>query len=164
MQEKLGYLIVEDKRVSYNINIYSKYTIITGFSGIGKSHLLDTIARAFDLREDSEDMFSRLYKIESNFDIVILDNTMASQVVQGSYTWTRYLETMYKSGTLFCIDEDFRDLYTFDFQKAMMVSENYFLIICRNPLKFIPYSVYDIYKLELSDNGAYHYNSNDYVK
>lgn len=159
MRKRLGYLNISDSKTEYRINIYSKFTIITGFSGVGKTHLINTIAEAFRVYARSKDMFYQFYKFESNFIVNVLDESVIARFASSTQNWLEFLSSEFKRGSLLCIDEDFEDLYTFDFQNALMNFDGYFIICCRNNLKFIPYSVYDIYKLELSNNGAYHFNS-----
>ena len=104
MRRQLGYLNISDSKTEYRINIYSKFTIITGFSGVGKTHLINTIAEAFRVYARSKDMFYQFYKFESNFIVNVLDDSVITRFASSTSNWLEFLSSEFKRGSLFCID------------------------------------------------------------
>ena len=60
----------------------------------------------------------------------------------------------YKDSIIF-FDEDYSFIFTKDFAEAIRDSSNYYVIITRQPLNYIPYSINEIYGIRTS--GKYHF-------
>lgn len=161
MKQRIGYLNLYARDVAYNISIYNKYTVITGFSGIGKSQLLIKLRDIFKATNNLK-VYSPIYKIRSSKPVSIIDNSFSQIKLTSQRSWIEALYWAFKPDTIICIDEDFEDLYTFDFQQAMIEFDALFIIICRDRLRFIPYGIEDIFRLQLAESGDYHFNQNIY--
>lgn len=161
MKQRIGYLNLYARDVAYNISIYNKYTVITGFSGIGKSQLLIKLREIFNATNNLK-VYSPIYKIQSSKSVSIIDSSFSQIKLTSQRSWIEALYWAFKPDTIICVDEDFEYLYTHDFQQAMIEFDALFIIICRDRLRFIPYGIEDIFRLQLAESGDYHFNQNIY--
>lgn len=147
----LNEVVVKDYRsgVSYRFNIVSKYTIICGDSGTGKSVLIDMIRRATVLANKRSKRPA--YSIYSRFNFAVLTDDSSALG-----NWRVVLDNA-RSDTVVCIDEDFSDLLDLEFQKAVTTSEALFIIVSRKSLIGIPYGVSDIFEVVSDLSGKHHY-------
>lgn len=157
MRKIIGFINVSADDLSYRINIYSKYTVITGFSGTGKSQLLSAIQNVYRVNSGKRKI-SESYTLESSHQVYIVQNGLAPQYPNSSADWIRILESVCPTSAIVCVDEDFSYLHTFAFQSAIAQFDALFVIICRDRLKFLPYGVKDIYMLCSDGLGNQHYN------
>lgn len=161
MRKPIAFLHVQDKSTIYNISLYGKYTVITGFSGIGKSHLITAMLAIFALdASEGRENFKSAILSSVNADVITNSfRPIDSFTVEG---WLKSFSSKYVSGSIICVDEDFRYLHTLSFQAAMVKFNALFVIICRDKLQYIPYGVQDIFELHLSQDGINHYNQHIY--
>ncbi len=121
-------VFLQGKSVYYNFTVKRKYTVIRGNSATGKSTLVELIRNQ---RRGS------IVKCDVPVRVIPEDG------------YQDYLRNT--SGYIIVIDESFEQLgessFSHDFEKLLMNSDNYFIIITRKKLSGIPYSVKEIYKL-----------------
>ena len=132
-------VIIEAERLKYEFEIKRNVTVIQGDSATGKTTLVDLIQTYGRYGQESGIM-------------------MASDVPCVAFTgdaslWKTVLDA-YKDSIIF-IDEDYSFLFTKDFAEAIRDSSNYYVIITRQPLNYIPYSINEIYGIRTS--GKYHF-------
>lgn len=158
MRSLLGFLNVRYRHIVYDIKLFSKYTIITGFSGTGKSELLRLIEDA--LIEHMVFKNPEVYNIyvTSSAPLAKIDSWFNSTIRGVTVGWLDALRMTFKEHSIICIDETFLGLYDQDFLKAMEQFDTLFVIICRDSLKSLPYKCSDVYTLESLNGGSYHYN------
>ena len=126
------FLYIKSPFINYKIEFNNKITIIQGDSGTGKSKLVDSIIR-FRTEKTSKIFTS------NHIDIRLLNNET---------DWEH--EVSNKSNKLFIVDEDADFVTSYKFAKLVNNSDNYFIIICRTPLKGLNYSYKDIFELRYS--------------
>ncbi len=125
-------VIVQNKRLHYEFEIKRNITIILGDSATGKTTLIDMLRQHMDLGTDS------------GIDVMC---DVSCGVLEGR-NWKVVLET-YKNMIVF-IDEGNRFINTEEFASAIKGSDNYFVLITRENLYNLPYSVDEIYGLHSS--------------
>jgi len=125
-------VIVKNKRLHYEFELKRNITIIAGDSATGKSTLVGMIADYYNLGESSGIQFScdKSCKIISGMD------------------WKTQLETT-KDSIVF-IDEGNEFIFTIDFAREIKKSDNYYVIITRESIPSLPYSVEEIYGIRSS--------------
>jgi len=111
-------------RETYDFTINRKVTIIRGDSGTGKSMLCKAVKM-------------------SGRTVFILDCDVECNSADDSRYWKEIIKN--SSGTIWFIDEDFIYLETKEFARLVRDTDNYFVIISRKPLAYIPYSYIEIY-------------------
>lgn len=146
-------LIVSNKRVKFNLQIDRKITIIQGDSSTGKSYMVDRLADFVKLGEE-------------NSGVQVITEFKKIHILSKDSSWESAMSN-YRN-YLMVIDEDQPNLYTKEFAKMVNNSDNYFLIVARDPLKNLNYSVRSIYRFEntqLNLNGKLYtttYSVNEY--
>ncbi len=123
-------------RETYDFTINRKVTIIRGDSGTGKS------------------MLCKAVKMSGRTGF-ILDCDVECNSADDSRYWKEIIKN--SSGTIWFIDEDFIYLETKEFARLVKDTDNYFVIISRKPLAYIPYSYIEIYKIK--SNTKRHFNT-----
>ena len=124
------------KRVQYDFELHRKYTIIRGDSGTGKTILYELI----------QDFRSGIRSVSVICQAVV-------QTASGmGVDWERYLQT--HSGEIIFIDEDSEWVQSEGFSRLANASENYYVIISREPLTTLPYSAKEI--CEIKSSGRFH--------
>lgn len=129
-------IIIQNNRLHYEFEIKRNITIIQGNSATGKTTLINMLRQAENLGASSGinvvcDVPCRL--LEGRNWKLILDNS---------------------SGNIFFADEENAFINTEEFAAAVRGSDNYFVLITRENLYNLPYSVEEIYGLHSS--GKYH--------
>lgn len=124
---------VQSRRLDYLIQIRSKYTIIRGDSGTGKTTLISLLRR-----DDTV--------ISSKLNLVPLPIKSPNG---GEDKWLEYLEFISGPDTLLYCDEEHPYLLSKKFQSALVNCQAYLLIVSRAPLVGIPYSCGDVYKIKV---------------
>ncbi len=125
-------VIVQNKRLHYEFEIKRNITIILGDSATGKTTLIDMLRQNMDLGTDSG--------IDVTCDV-------PCGVLEGR-NWKAVLAT-YNNMIVF-IDEGNRFINTEEFASAIKGSDNYYVLITRENLYNLPYSVDEIYGLHSS--------------
>lgn len=125
-------VIVQNNRLHYEFEIRRNITIILGDSATGKTTLINMLRQAENLGDSS------------GIDVVC---DVPCRVLEGR-NWKLILESM--SGSIIFIDEENAFINTEEFAAAVRGSDNYFVLITRENLYNLPYSVEEIYGLHSS--------------
>ena len=125
-------VIVKNNRLHYEFEIKRNITIIKGDSATGKTTLINMVRQFADLGNSS------------GIDIVC---DAPCRVLEGSM-WQILLQNMV--GNIIFIDEENHFIRTKEFAEAVKESDNYFVIITRENLYNLPYSVEEIYGIHSS--------------
>ncbi|MBP3608959.1 MAG: translation initiation factor 2 [Lachnospiraceae bacterium] len=123
---------IRSKRVSYDFTLYRNITIIQGDSATGKS----TLVRLIDN-----------YYNEGSSSGVKLECQKTCRVLGGK-DWEHNLEAI-KDSIVF-LDEGNKFIKSDDFAEAIKNSDNYYVIITREDLSSLPYSVNEIYGIKIN--------------
>lgn len=133
------HVVVETQRLKYEFDIRRNITVIQGDSATGKTTLVELLGT-----------YSRFGK-ESG---IILQSDVPCVVFGGDAgLWKAVLEA-YQESIIF-IDEDYPFIFSGDFAELIRGSSNYYVLITRQPLYNLPYSVQEIYGIRTT--GKYHY-------
>lgn len=125
-------VIVQNNRLHYEFEIKRNITIIQGNSATGKTTLIDMLRQASNLGTSSG--------IE-----VISD--VPCRTLEGR-DWKLILQSL--SGNILFIDEENSFIKTEEFASAIKRSDNYYVLVTRENLYNLPYSVEEIYGLHSS--------------
>lgn len=126
---------IGDTRIRYCIEIYGKYSVIAGDSGCGKTTF-------FQLVQDYNDN-PRLVKCNSELPVIAVDKR-ADEDVLGKY-----------ENHILVLDEDNRLLKKYNVATLFQQSPNYFILISRKNMNWIPLSIDNYYKLEYKNGINY---------
>lgn len=129
-------VFVQNNRLRYEFTISRNITIIRGDSATGKTTLLDLL-NAYDRDGDSSGV---LLKCD------------VPCVVVGGQRWEENLQFIHNS--IVFIDECNRFVKSEDFAICVKESDNYFVIVTRDDLPNLPYSVKEIYGIRKSGKYA----------
>ncbi len=132
-------VIIEAERLKYEFEIKRNVTVIQGDSATGKTTLVDLIQT-----------YGR-YGQESG--IMMTSDVPCVAFAGDAGLWKTVLDA-YENSIIF-FDEDYSFIFTKDFAEAVRNSSNYYVIISRQPLNYIPYSVNEIYGIRTT--GKYHF-------
>lgn len=127
-------VIVSNKYLKYDFVIKRNITVIKGNSATGKTTLIKML-REYNEEEDSG------IKVQCDKQCV---------VIYGK-DWERKLQTI--SDSIVFIDEAGRFTKSTDFARAIQNTNNYYVIVSREKLSNLPYSVEEIYGIR--ENGKY---------
>ena len=125
-------IVIQNNRLHYEFEIKRNITIIQGDSATGKTTLINMIRQAENLGPASG--------IDISCDI-------PCRVLEGK-NWKIILETI--SDSIIFIDEENAFINTEEFAVCVRDSDNYFVLITRENLYNLPYSVEEIYGLHTS--------------
>ena len=125
-------VIVQNNRLHYEFDIKRNITIIQGNSATGKTTLINMLRQAENLGADSG--------VDVNCDV-------PCRILEGR-NWKVILESISKS--IIFIDEENTFINTEEFASAIQNSDNYYVLITRENLYNLPYSVEEIYGLHSS--------------
>lgn len=120
---------VKNSRNSYIFTLKRNITVLSGDSGTGKTTLYNMIA---DYNLDGK---------ESGVSI----SCDKPVIALGRRKWAEDLSEIQNS--IVVIDEDNQYIRSKEFAKAVQNSSNYYLLITRNYLHNLPYSVEEIYEI-----------------
>lgn len=141
----LQHIKVTAGKVQYDITLRRKYTVIKGESGTGKTTLYSYVQEA-----QKKDSAIRLWSTAP----CVTANEL------GKY-WEAVLGMVHSS--IVIIDEDSEWVKSDMFAEVAKASDNYYIIINRDPLPMLPYSVKEVYTIHTS--GKFHtlrpYYAND---
>lgn len=121
---------VSTKRVEYNLKINRNITIIKGDSATGKSTLISLIHRYYEQGNKSG------VKLQCNKVCMTL----------GGKDWQKLLVGV--TDTIVFIDEGNNFVKSHDFAREVQSSNNYYVIITRESLKSLPYSINEVYGIK----------------
>ena len=125
-------VIVRNNKLHYEFEIKRNITIIQGDSATGKTTLINMLRQAENLGESSG--------------VDVLSN-VPCRILEG-VSWKLILQNT--AGTIFFIDEENAFINTEEFVAEVRGSDNYFVLITRENLYNLPYSVEEIYGLYAS--------------
>ena len=128
----MHHIVIQNKRIRFAFSIKRNITIIRGDSATGKTTLFSMIEEYGNLGKDSG---------------VQIQCDKACVALSGKY-WQKTLENIHDS--IVFVDEDSRFLKTKDFAKRIRNSNNYYVLITRENLPALPYSVEEIYGIHCS--------------
>ena len=128
-------IVIKNNRLHYEFEIKRNITIIQGDSATGKTTLINMLRQAENLGESS------------GIDVI---SDVPCKILEGS-NWKIILENL--SGNIFFIDEENSFINTEEFASMVKESDNYFVLITRENLYNLPYSVDEIYGLH--ESGKY---------
>ena len=133
------HIVVETERLKYEFDVKRNITVIQGDSATGKTTLIELLGT-----------YSR-YGKESG---IMLQSDVPCRVFSGdAILWKAILEAY--SNSIVFIDEDYSFIYSKEFAEVIQESSNYYVLITRQPLYNLPYSVQEIYGIRTT--GKYHY-------
>jgi hypothetical protein len=135
------HIVVQNNRVRYELDIKRNITIIRGDSATGKTTLIQMLESAYSLGESSG--------IE-----VVCEKTCRTL---GGKDWDIVMANIHDQ--IVFIDEENNFIKSQEFAVAVKNSDNYYVIVTREDLPNLPYSVEEIYGIHTS--GKYH-NMNRY--
>ena len=128
----MHHIVIQNKRIRFAFSIKRNITIIRGDSATGKTTLFSMIEEYGSLGKDSG---------------VQIQCDKACVALYGKY-WQETLENIHDS--IVFVDEDSKFLKTKDFAKKIRNSNNYYVLITRENLPALPYSVEEIYGIHCS--------------
>lgn len=130
------HIVVQNNRLRYELTVRRNITIIRGDSATGKTTLINLIEQAAALGENS------------GVDVVC---ERPCRILSGN-DWNLILPNIHEQ--IIFIDEENQFIKTQEFAAAVKDSDNYFVIVTREDLPNLPYSVEEIYGIHTS--GKYH--------
>lgn len=122
MKGKISFSI-RNKHIAFKFDLERNITIITGDSGTGKTKLVNMV---------------RMYASEGKASGVTLTCERPCTVLEGR-DWETILNNTRQSVVF--IEESTRFLPTYEFAKLIQKTDNYYVIVTREPLPQIPYSI-----------------------
>lgn len=128
-------IIVQNKRIRYDFEIKRNLTIIRGDSATGKTTMVDMVGDFIN---------------NPSGGAVELSCDKKCFVVEGA-TWQGQISSIHDS--IIFIDEGNEFVNSEDFAKAVKESDDYFVIVTRQDLPQLPYSVDEIYGIR--NSGKY---------
>lgn len=130
------HIVVQNNRLRYELDIRRNITIIRGDSATGKTKLIHLLEQAASLGEGSG--------VE-----VVCERPCRTL---GGSDWHLILPNIHEQ--IIFLDEENKFVKSREFAAAIKDSDNYFVIITREDLPNLPYSVDEIYGIRTS--GKYH--------
>ena len=132
-------VVVETENIKYEFEIRRSITVIQGDSATGKTTLIEI------LNEYSNKGSGRGIKVQSD---------VPCYVYAGSEERWKYELNAIKGNIVF-IDEDYHFINSKEFAEYIPGTDNYYVLITRKPLYYLPYSINEIYGIKTS--GKYHF-------
>lgn len=130
------HIVIQNNKLRYELDIRRNITIIRGDSATGKTKLIQLLEQAAALGESSGvDVFCE----------------RPCRTLSGT-DWNLVLPNIH--GQILFLDEENRFVKSQEFAAAVKESDNYFVIVTREDLPNLPYSVEEIYGIHTS--GRYH--------
>jgi hypothetical protein len=126
------HIVVQNNRLRYELTVRRNITIIRGDSATGKTTLINLIEQAATLGENS------------GVDVVC---QRPCRTLRGN-DWHLILPNIHEQ--IIFLDEENQFVKSQEFASAVKKSDNYFVIITREDLPNLPYSVDEIYGIHTS--------------
>lgn len=130
-------VVVRNNRLQIKLLIRRNLTILQGNSATGKTTLLELIDQYDEMGEASG---------------VVVNCDVPCKVLSGR-SWGRDLADI--SGSIVFIDEDSTFMRSHEFARAARNSDNYYVLVARESMAQLPYSVDEIYGLRNTARGSY---------
>ena len=130
------HIVVQNNKLRYDLDIRRNITIIRGDSATGKTKLISLLEQAAALGESSG---------------VEVHCERPCRTLGGA-DWKLVLPNLHEH--ILFLDEENRFVKSQEFAAAVKASDNYFVIVTREDLPNLPYSVEEIYGIHTS--GKYH--------
>ena len=131
------HLLIQSAHFKYEMTFSRNITILKGDSATGKTTLVDMIQE---------------YLMNGSDTGINLCCECPCHVLAGN-AWMQQLDNIHES--LVFIDEGNRFVTSLDFARAVAASDNYYVIVTREGLNNLPYSVTEIYGIHSSGKYAY---------
>ena len=128
----IHHIVVHNKRVRYEFDIRRNITVIRGDSATGKTTLIDMIREYID---------------NGDANSVELMCDKKCYVVDGT-TWKGQLSVI-NDGIVF-VDEGNMFVSSDDFSRTIRDTDNYYVLVSRESLSNLPYSVDEVYGIHTS--------------
>lgn len=128
---------IQNKKIKYDFEIRRNITIIRGDSATGKTALVDMVREYYQNGEDSG---------------IELHCSKMCIVLEGR-NWKTQLSLIQDS--IVFIDEGNHFVSSKDFSSEIQNTDNYYVIVTRESLSALPYSINEIYGIR--DSGKYGY-------
>ncbi len=125
-------IIVKSKRLQYDFEIRRQITIISGDSAKGKTQLVDMIRAYNNYGTDSG------VEVQCNKECIVIEGK----------NWKSQLDHV--TNSIIFIDEGNRFVQQTEFAEQIKYSDNYYVIITREKLSNLPYSINEIYGIRES--------------
>jgi hypothetical protein len=132
-------IVIKAGKVTFYLSIQRNITIIRGDSAIGKTHLLNSINRFRRYGRSSGIVVESVVDL----DIAASDLTGAINQLQAN------------SNTIIFYEENLEFVKTIEFANAVCKSDNYVVIVGRDDIPTLPYSVKEIKTLVTKNNNGY---------
>ena len=133
------HIIIESARLKYEFDIKRNITIIQGDSATGKTTLIDLLSDYQNGKENSP---------------VRIESDVPCEVFAGAGDrWRAVLELI--TDSIVFIDEENHFIRQKEFAETVRNSTNYYVLITREALPALPYSIHEIYGIRTS--GKYHF-------
>lgn len=132
-------ITIESARIKYCFEIKRNVTIIQGDSATGKTTLIDL------LQDYARDPQNGPVRLQSDVSCVVFSGAEKD--------WRNYLQ--FVSGSIIFIDEGYSFIRTKKFADTIRGTDNYYVLITREALTCLPYSIHEIYGIRTT--GKYHY-------
>ncbi len=128
-------ITIQNKKIKYSFAVRRNITVIRGNSATGKTVLIEMVREYYENGEDSG---------------ITLQCDKQCAVLSGQ-NWDVQLSAIHDS--IVFIDEGSRFVSSKDFAAAIQKTDNYYVIVTREGLNALPYSVNEIYGIR--DAGKY---------
>ncbi len=128
----IHHVVIQNKRMHYEFDLRRNITILKGDSATGKTTLVEMIQEYMDQGQES---------------MVSIQSDKRCGVISGN-TWKGQLSEF--SDSLIFIDEGNNFVRTDEFARAIQDTDNYYVIVSREGLPNLPYSVDEIYGIHKS--------------
>ncbi|MBR0092019.1 MAG: translation initiation factor 2 [Lachnospiraceae bacterium] len=132
-------VVVETARLKYEFTIRRNLTVLQGDSATGKTTLVDL------LQDYAKGEAATSVRVESDVPCIVFGGQEAD--------WKLLLSSYSRS--LIFIDEGYAFIRTKEFADAIRHADNYFILITREALPNLPYSIQEIYGIRTT--GKYHF-------
>lgn len=133
------HIVVESPRLKYEFTIKRNLTVIQGDSATGKTTLIEL------LRDYARNGNNGTIKLNSDKSCVVFDGNESN--------WKDYL-SLFRDAIVF-IDEGYSFIRSKEFAEKIRATDNYYVLITRDSLPCLPYSIHEIYGIRTS--GKYHF-------
>jgi predicted ATPase len=137
-------VIIESIRVKYEFVLRRNITIIQGDSATGKTTLVELL---------------RDYRRTGNRGVIRVQSDKTCAVFDGNEDNWREQIQLIKDSIVF-IDEGFLFIRKKEFAEVIRETDNYYVLVTRESLPCIPYSIKEIYGIRTS--GKFHYPNQVY--